>query len=35
MEGRDEPSELRGIIPRAFDHIFREIQKGGLQRAMQ
>ncbi|KAL4436755.1 hypothetical protein ABPG75_003894 [Micractinium tetrahymenae] len=28
MEGRDEPAEQRGIIPRAFDHIFQEIQKG-------
>lgn len=29
MEGREAPAEERGIIPRAFDHIFREIQKGG------
>lgn len=28
MEGREAPAEERGIIPRAFDHIFREIQKG-------
>ncbi|PSC70144.1 kinesin-ii motor [Micractinium conductrix] len=31
MEGREQPAEERGIIPRAFDHIFREIQKGGCQ----
>jgi hypothetical protein len=29
MEGREQPAEERGIIPRAFDHIFRDIQKGG------
>jgi kinesin family protein 3/17 len=28
MEGREQPAEERGIIPRAFDHIFREIEKG-------
>ena len=28
MEGREQPAEERGVIPRAFDHIFREIQKG-------
>lgn len=31
MEGRDEPAELRGIIPRAFDHIFQDIQQGAGQ----
>ena len=30
MEGREEPAELRGIIPQAFDHIFTEIAKGVL-----
>lgn len=29
MEGREPPAEGRGIIPRAFDHIFNEIEKGG------
>lgn len=28
MEGKEEPAELRGIIPQAFDHIFTEIAKG-------
>ena len=28
MEGKEEPAELRGIIPQAFDHIFNEIAKG-------
>ena len=28
MEGKEEPPELRGIIPQAFDHIFTEIAKG-------
>ena len=28
MEGKEEPVELRGIIPQAFDHIFTEIVKG-------
>ena len=28
MEGREQPAEERGVIPPAFDHIFREIQKG-------
>lgn len=30
MEGKEEPAELRGIIPQAFDHIFTEIAKGVL-----
>lgn len=30
MEGKEEPAELRGIIPQAFDHIFTEIAKGML-----
>ena len=29
MEGKEEPSILRGIIPQAVDHIFAEIAKGG------
>ena len=29
MEGKEEPSNLRGIIPQAVDHIFAEIAKGG------
>ncbi len=28
MEGKEDPAELRGIIPQAFDHIFTEIAKG-------
>lgn len=28
MEGKEDPPELRGIIPQAFDHIFTEIAKG-------
>ena len=28
MEGKEEPAELRGLIPQAFDHIFTEIAKG-------
>lgn len=28
MEGKEEPAELRGVIPQAFDHIFTEIAKG-------
>lgn len=28
MEGRDVPEEERGIIPRTFEHIFREIKQG-------
>ena len=28
MEGQDTPAEQQGIIPRAFAHIFAEIQKG-------
>lgn len=28
MEGKEEPAELRGVIPQAFDHIFMEIAKG-------
>jgi hypothetical protein len=26
MEGKDEPKNLRGIIPRTFEHIFRAIK---------
>eukprot|EP00762_Andalucia_godoyi_P002320 ANDGO_07594.mRNA.1 Kinesin-II 95 kDa subunit len=29
MAGKKEPEELRGIIPNAFDYIFKEIQKEG------
>ena len=35
MEGREQPAEERGVIPRAFDHIFREIQKGKAGRHAQ
>jgi hypothetical protein len=28
MEGWEVPAEERGIVPRAFDHIFREIERG-------
>lgn len=32
MEGREEPADLRGVIPQAFDHIFTEIAKGVVAR---
>ena len=32
MEGKDEPPELRGIIPQSFDHIFATIEQStGMQ----
>jgi kinesin family protein 3/17 len=27
MEGKDEPPELRGIIPNTFDYIFQVISR--------
>ncbi len=29
MEGKDEPPELRGIIPNTFDYIFQVIGRKG------
>jgi kinesin family protein 3/17 len=29
MEGKDDPPNLRGIIPRSFDHIFNSINGYG------
>ena len=29
MEGKEEPPELRGIIPTTFNHIFTQINAGG------
>ena len=26
MEGYNEPENLRGIIPRAFEHVFKHIE---------